>query len=37
MKKDLQVLEKPAGDVITPEYLTACVKEIMDENTVILK
>src|SRR5699024_10763236 len=36
MKKDLELLEQPDGSVITPEYLTACVREIMDENTVIL-
>jgi acetolactate synthase I/II/III large subunit len=26
----------PDGDVITPEYLTACVREAIDENTVVL-
>lgn len=29
-------VEQLETDVITPEYLTACVREIMDENTVIL-
>jgi acetolactate synthase-1/2/3 large subunit len=28
--------EQPDGDVITPEYLTACVREAIDENTVVL-
>lgn len=36
MKKDLEVLEQPSRDVITPEYLTACVREITDDNTIIL-
>jgi len=28
--------ERPDGDVITPEYLTACVREAIDENTLVL-
>jgi acetolactate synthase-1/2/3 large subunit len=28
--------ERPDGDVITPEYLTACVRETIDENTLVL-
>ena len=31
--KKAEIIE---GDVITPEYLTACVREMMDENTIIL-
>ncbi|GKV65263.1 MULTISPECIES: thiamine pyrophosphate-requiring protein [unclassified Sporosarcina] len=29
-------LEKVTEDVITPEYLTACVREIIDEDTIVL-
>ncbi|MFK9091997.1 thiamine pyrophosphate-requiring protein [Bacillus salipaludis] len=28
--------ENADSDVITPEYLTACVRELMDENTIVL-
>ncbi|HEY2699703.1 MAG TPA: thiamine pyrophosphate-requiring protein [Pseudonocardiaceae bacterium] len=28
--------ERSAGTVITPEYLTACVREAIDENTIVL-
>lgn len=28
--------EKYEEDIITPEYLTACIREIVDENTVIM-
>jgi len=28
--------ENPAGQVITPEYLTACVRDEIDENTLVL-
>jgi acetolactate synthase-1/2/3 large subunit len=28
--------ERPDGTVITPEYLTACVREAIDENTLVL-
>ncbi|PXY29560.1 thiamine pyrophosphate-requiring protein [Prauserella flavalba] len=28
--------ERPDGDVITPEYLVACVREAIDENTIVL-
>jgi acetolactate synthase-1/2/3 large subunit len=28
--------EQPDGEAISPEYLTACVREAIDENTVIL-
>lgn len=33
---DIAKAEKLTGDFITPEYLTACVREIVDENTIIL-
>jgi len=29
-------IEQAESDVITPEYLTACVREVMDENTIVL-
>ncbi|MGE7543503.1 thiamine pyrophosphate-requiring protein [Sporosarcina newyorkensis] len=29
-------LEEAMEDVITPEYLTACVREIIDEDTIVL-
>ncbi|MFF2446343.1 thiamine pyrophosphate-requiring protein [Neobacillus sp. NPDC058068] len=29
-------IEETETDVITPEYLTACVREVMDENTIVL-
>jgi acetolactate synthase-1/2/3 large subunit len=28
--------EQPAGDVITPEYLTACLRRRIDANTIVL-
>jgi acetolactate synthase-1/2/3 large subunit len=28
--------ERPEGEVITPEYLTACVREAIDDDTVVL-
>lgn len=36
MKKEIKNSEKLKDDVITPEYLTACVREIADDNTIIL-
>ncbi|AXF56952.1 thiamine pyrophosphate-requiring protein [Salicibibacter kimchii] len=36
MKTEVKNAEQADGDIITPEYLTACVREVMDENTVIL-
>lgn len=35
-KQSLSLLEKLSFDYITPEYLTACIREISDENTIIL-
>lgn len=35
-RESLALLERPNSDYITPEYLTACVREIMDENTIIM-
>ncbi|MEH7504733.1 thiamine pyrophosphate-requiring protein [Neobacillus drentensis] len=29
-------IEQEESDVITPEYLTACVREVIDENTIVL-
>lgn len=29
-------IEQAESNVITPEYLTACVRELMDENTIVL-
>jgi len=34
--KENLLLEEPTKDVITPEYLTACVREIIDEDTIVL-
>jgi acetolactate synthase-1/2/3 large subunit len=28
--------EQPDGDTITPEFLTACVREVLDERTIVL-
>src|SRR5699024_1124593 len=36
LKAAAKVAETSDGDVITPEYLTACVGEVIDENTIIL-
>ena len=35
-KKENSLLEEPNGDVITPEFLTACVREVIDEDTIVL-
>lgn len=35
-KKSLSLLEKAETDYITPEYLTSCVRELIDENTIII-
>lgn len=35
-QKENFLLEKPLDDVITPEYLTACIREIIDEDTIVL-
>ncbi|MCL6592533.1 MAG: thiamine pyrophosphate-requiring protein [Alicyclobacillus sp.] len=29
-------LEQPSGDRITPEWLTACIRELLDENTLVV-
>jgi len=34
--KENLLLEELAEDVITPAYLTACVREIIDEDTIVL-
>jgi len=34
--KENLLLEEPTEDIITPEYLTACVREIIDEDTIVL-
>lgn len=36
LKEQRRELELAGEDVITPEYLTACVRELMDEETIIL-
>ncbi len=35
-KQSLALLEGAGPDYITPEYLTACIREIMDEDTIVL-
>ncbi|EKN68435.1 acetolactate synthase catalytic subunit [Neobacillus bataviensis LMG 21833] len=35
-KEERLLLEQAENDFITPEYLTACVRELMDEDTIIL-
>lgn len=35
-KKENSLLEEPNGDVITPEFLTACVRDVIDEDTIVL-
>ncbi|WP_042348004.1 thiamine pyrophosphate-requiring protein [Bacillus massiliogorillae] len=35
-KKERRNLEKALNNQITPEYLTACVRELVDENTIVL-
>ncbi|WP_174614634.1 thiamine pyrophosphate-requiring protein [Virgibacillus ihumii] len=36
LKKEIEKAEQLKGGIITPEYLTACVREIVDENTIVL-
>ncbi|SOC40221.1 thiamine pyrophosphate-requiring protein [Ureibacillus acetophenoni] len=36
LKKEASLAAQFREDVITPEYLTACVKEIVDDNTIVL-
>src|SRR5699024_7152850 len=36
MKKRIAKAAEQKGDIITPEFLTACVKELVDENTVVM-
>ncbi|WP_078592626.1 thiamine pyrophosphate-requiring protein [Evansella clarkii] len=36
MKEAVKNAEQLNRDIITPEYLTACVREVMDDNTIIL-
>ncbi|MFS0646434.1 thiamine pyrophosphate-requiring protein [Siminovitchia sp. 179-K 8D1 HS] len=36
LKEQRRKLEQAGEDVTTPEYLTACVRELMDEDTIIL-
>lgn len=35
-REALSLLEEERTDYITPEFLTACVREVMDENTIII-
>lgn len=35
-KEQIKKAEQYNDEVITPQYLTACVREIMDDNTIIL-
>jgi acetolactate synthase-1/2/3 large subunit len=35
-RERLRLLEQADGEVITPEYLTACVKQNIDQDTIIL-
>ena len=35
-KEERRNAEDAQSDVITPEYLTACVRELTDENTIVL-
>ncbi|WP_066157054.1 thiamine pyrophosphate-requiring protein [Halalkalibacter krulwichiae] len=35
-KQAFRLMEEPDGDAITPEYLTACVREIIDQNTIVV-
>jgi acetolactate synthase-1/2/3 large subunit len=36
MKEVVKQAEQLKEDFITPEYLTACVREVMDDNTIVL-
>lgn len=35
-KEEHRLLEEPSEDVITPEFLTACVREVIDEDTIVI-
>ncbi len=35
-RQELLRLERPEGDVIAPEYLTACVRRHVDQDTIVL-
>lgn len=35
-KEERRLSEEPSEDVITPEFLTACVREVIDEDTIVL-
>jgi acetolactate synthase-1/2/3 large subunit len=35
-RPDLLARERPAGDAVTPEYLTACVRRHVDAGTIVL-
>jgi acetolactate synthase-1/2/3 large subunit len=36
MKEEIRELEQPKDNIITPEYLSACIREIVDEDTIVL-
>src|SRR5699024_10367074 len=36
LKKEIEDAEQMNPDFITPEFLTACVREITDDNTIVL-
>lgn len=36
LKEEARNAEQMKDDMISPEFLTACVREVMDENTIIL-
>lgn len=36
LEAERSMLEVTNGDIITPEYLTACVREVLDEDTIVL-
>jgi acetolactate synthase-1/2/3 large subunit len=35
-QRALRTREQPTGDAITPEYLTACVRQLVDDRTIVL-
>ncbi|GEO25012.1 acetolactate synthase [Alicyclobacillus acidoterrestris] len=35
-RTEWQIGETPRDDVITPEYLTSCVRELVDDDTIVL-
>ena len=35
-RQELLRRERPEGDIITPEYLTACVRQHVDQDTIVL-